>query len=275
MNKNKIGYIRPYDGELFTENIDGTYSIDRLRQELPNSLLNSYSAETLADSGFEKIDMSSVGVPEKPNLKIVAFRDDTNNNLYTLNRDGVTFGYQWLKSRGVPSLEWDENEMFARHFIPIYQNPYYIDSNGKILWDNVEVKKAEVNLHSTMDAKVWTDEFCKTYEKLYNQKIDEEWIYGWMCDAIMCGYDHQSWQRDNEYIYILKTAGGDILKVFHYEPSEKNIKDEYVKHYPEDLVGNDYKIFDYVRLYRWSRSYGLMEMSGPKSDTQYEWKNNQ
>jgi hypothetical protein len=140
--------------------------------------------------------------------------------------------------------------------------------------DQPEKSENIVNLHSTMDANVWAKEFCNTYRKLYNREIDEEWVRSWMCNAIMCGYDHQSWKQDKEYIYILKTTMGDILKVFHWEPSEKEIRAEYVKHYPNDVTGGNYNIFDYIKLYRWSRNYGLMEMCGPKSDTQYDWKSN-
>jgi hypothetical protein len=130
-------------------------------------------------------------------------------------------------------------------------------------------------LHSTMDANVWASEFCESFNQLigwkYDYKIDQEWVHSWMCNALMCGWDHQSWRRDKEYIYILKTRGGDILKVFHWEPTEKDIRLEYIKHYPEDVVGKDYDVFDYIRLYRWSRSYGLTEIIGPNS-SKFDWK---
>jgi hypothetical protein len=146
-----------------------------------------------------------------------------------------------------------------------------IPMNGKIEEDT-SVEPSVIDLHQTMDAQVWATEFCSIFEDIYGHKIDDEWMYSWFANSIMCGYDHQSWKRDKEYIYILKTRGGDILKVFHWEPSEKDIREEYVKHYSEDLVGKDYNIWDYTRLFRWSRSYGLTEINGPKSDTQYDWK---
>jgi hypothetical protein len=142
----------------------------------------------------------------------------------------------------------------------------------KILLDKKQCEPSKVDLHSTTDASVWAAEFCETVEKLYRIKFDQELAHSWFANAIMCGWDHQSWKRDKEYIYILKTRGGDILKVFHWEPSEKDIREEYIKQYPEDLVGKDYDIWDYIRLFRWSRSYGLTEVNGYKSDTQYEWK---
>lgn len=140
------------------------------------------------------------------------------------------------------------------------------------IYDNCNSCVKGPDLHSTMDADVWAEEFCNIYRKLYNREIDEEWVHSWMCNAIMCGYDHQSWKRDKQYIYILKTTMGDILKVFHYEPNQYHIREEYEKHYHH--VDVEYDVFDYIRLFRWSRDYGLMEMNGPKSDTQYEWKSN-
>lgn len=140
-------------------------------------------------------------------------------------------------------------------------------------WDDVFLTKTQSkDLHQTMDAQIWATEFCSVFEDIYGYKINNEMMHSWFANSIMCGWDHQSWKRDKEYIYILKTRGGDILKVFHWEPSERDIREEYVKHYSEDLVGKDYNIWDYTRLFRWSRSYGLTEINGPKSDTQYEWK---
>jgi hypothetical protein len=143
-----------------------------------------------------------------------------------------------------------------------------IPMNGKIDWNELST----TDLYQTMDAQVWATEFCSMFEDIYGHKIDDEWMHGWFANSIMCGYDHQSWKRDKEYIYILKTCGGDILKVFHWEPTEKDVREEYVKHYPEDMIGKNYNIWDYIRLFRWSRSYGLTEMNGDKSDTQYDWK---
>ena len=188
----------------------------------------------------------------------------------------------------------DGLSLLKKHGIEILDNPvwYYnrehhstedlsfIDEDGAVDWDAVNIDnfskkpyiQKDVDLHQTVDASVWASEFCKVFGKLYKSNIDPEWVHSWMCNALMCGWDHQSWKRDKEYIYILKTCDGDILKVFHWEPTEKDIREEYVKHYPEDMVGKDYDVWNYIRLYRWSRSYGLTEMNGPKSDTQYEWK---
>ena len=155
----------------------------------------------------------------------------------------------------------------------LYDEPIpEIPMNGKIDGKDIPFDPSVVDLHQTMDAQVWASEFCSVFEEIYGHKIDDEWMHSWFANSIMCGYDHQSWKRDKEYIYILKTCGGDILKVFHWEPSEKDIREEYVKHYPEDLVGKEYNIWDYIRLFRWCRSYGLTEINGPKSDTQYDWK---
>lgn len=47
-------------------------------------------------------------------------------------------------------------------------------------------------LHSTMDARVWTEEFFNTIRKngwLVDKNLDEGLMIGWFANAIMCGYD--------------------------------------------------------------------------------------
>jgi hypothetical protein len=44
--------IRPDDGEIFSINSDGTYSLELMKREFPNSSLMSYSKLTLDVYGF-------------------------------------------------------------------------------------------------------------------------------------------------------------------------------------------------------------------------------
>lgn len=48
----------------------------------------------------------------------------------------------------------------------------------------------KVNLHDTVNAKVWTNEFMKAKEK--NPNIPNDWgtMLGWFANAIMAGHDH-------------------------------------------------------------------------------------
>lgn len=201
--------------------------------------------------------------------------------------------YVMKKVREKGDYMWSDGyEVFPRDFFPVEPGEkadpmieYFEDcaiieksyDESNIWIDDlraVPCKKATIDLHQTTDASIWASEFCKTFEHLYKTDIDHEWVHSWMANAIMCGWDHQSWKRDKEYIYILKTRGGDILKVFHWEPTEKDVREAYTDYYPEDLTSEDYDtvIWNYIQLFRWSRSHGLTEMNGPKSETQYEWK---
>jgi hypothetical protein len=56
-------------------------------------------------------------------------------------------------------------------------------------------------LHSTMDAKVWAEEFARLFLRDRHGPdcqcgedsrgyIDDELMYGWFANTIMCGYDH-------------------------------------------------------------------------------------
>jgi len=152
----------------------------------------------------------------------------------------------------------------------------------------------EVNLHSTMDAQTWAKEFTRVFIELYGTKIFKcntegnpsqntieeynnfmEWIYAWFCNAIMCGYDHMARKRDKEYIYILQSNSGAIVKVFHWEPTVKDM----VKAYAHYLNCDDDEICTgsieiNTTLYRWARDKGLMVWDGKKEvdDSRYNWK---
>ncbi len=51
-----------------------------------------------------------------------------------------------------------------------------------------EAKK--VNLHGTMDAVIWTQEWLKTIKIHPDIPTDEGTMIGWFANAIMAGYDH-------------------------------------------------------------------------------------
>lgn len=141
----------------------------------------------------------------------------------------------------------------------------------------IETARTVVNLHSTMDASIWAKEFMKIFKDLYKIDIDEEWMHGWFANAIMCGYDHMAWKRDKEYIYILQSNSGAIVKVFHWEPTVKDM----VKAYAHYLNCDDDEICTgsieiNTTLYRWARDKGLMVWDGRKEvdDSRYNWKAN-
>jgi hypothetical protein len=39
------------------------------------------------------------------------------------------------------------------------------------------------------DGKLWAEEFNKTAQSLGYPEMDEGWLLGWFCNAIMAGYD--------------------------------------------------------------------------------------
>ncbi len=47
-----------------------------------------------------------------------------------------------------------------------------------------------INLHNTMDASIWADEFNRVLVEKGEQPFDPGWLIGWFANAIMCGYDH-------------------------------------------------------------------------------------
>lgn len=59
-------------------------------------------------------------------------------------------------------------------------NPY-VNENGKL-----------IPLVECFDAKIWAEEFMKTYKFLFEQEqeIDEGLMIGWFANAIMSGHDH-------------------------------------------------------------------------------------
>ena len=53
---------------------------------------------------------------------------------------------------------------------------------------STESEKREINLHETMDARIWTKEFMKLVKNA--DQIDEGTLLGWFSNAIMTGFDH-------------------------------------------------------------------------------------
>ena len=47
----------------------------------------------------------------------------------------------------------------------------------------------EVDLLQTMDARIWAKEFCRI-----TKFEDEEGALSWFANALMCGWDHRTWQ---------------------------------------------------------------------------------
>lgn len=133
------------------------------------------------------------------------------------------------------------------------------------------IKETEIKLHSTMDAQIWADVMCKTFKKVHNISLDNEAVYGWMCNAIMCGYDHAHWKRNEEYIYILQSHAGPIIQVFHYEPNDFDMDDAYMYYLNDNNLDAGVAKTNCV-LYRWAKDKGLMVWNGErKDDSKYDW----
>ena len=142
----------------------------------------------------------------------------------------------------------------------------------------LEVEKPEEkdDFLRSMDARKWTKAFLPTVKDLIaagkttSEDDLEETIFGWICSAIMAGYDNANWQRDDQYIYILQGNGGTIVKIFYWEPSELEMDRAYA-----DFILMDYKDVDAsmnCTLYRWARNKGLMHWDGKADESRYNWK---
>ena len=58
---------------------------------------------------------------------------------------------------------------------------------------------SEVNLHRTMDAKIWAQEFMETFKNhsdVMPKWLDEALMLGWFANAIMCGWDHANYDKN-------------------------------------------------------------------------------
>lgn len=56
------------------------------------------------------------------------------------------------------------------------------------------------DLHTSMDAKIWAKEFWRLFGNS-KDRIDEELIFSWFSNAIMCGFDHanqRSFEKNKE-----------------------------------------------------------------------------
>ena len=51
-----------------------------------------------------------------------------------------------------------------------------------------------------MDGKLWAEEFQKTALTLGYPEMDDGWLLGWFCNAIMAGYDHARRKYDPEIL---------------------------------------------------------------------------
>lgn len=63
---------------------------------------------------------------------------------------------------------------------------------------------SEVNLHGTMDARIWADEFNRVLVSKNEQPYDPGWLIGWFANAIMCGHDHASRKLESDLKAALK-----------------------------------------------------------------------
>jgi hypothetical protein len=52
-------FIRPSDYEIFSENEDGSYSLEMMKRDFPGHLYSEYSAEVLRRIGFTEKEVTS------------------------------------------------------------------------------------------------------------------------------------------------------------------------------------------------------------------------
>ena len=50
----------------------------------------------------------------------------------------------------------------------------------------------KINLHDTLDAEVWADEWLKTIKEYPTIPTDKEAMIGWFSNALMAGFDYCS-----------------------------------------------------------------------------------
>ena len=175
---------------------------------------------------------------------------------------------------------------------PPRQSPHHkLDKNTPSINISKETTKEEENievkLHNTTDAQVWTEDFFKTFGKVYPDIIYyinsllpkerrgsfKEWVFGWFCNAIQTGIDLTNNERNNQYIYILQSNSGDIVDIYTYEPYEQDINSSYRFHYniyDETHVDASKKCL----LIRYNKHKGMQYWNGKaEPETKYNWKN--
>jgi hypothetical protein len=55
-----------------------------------------------------------------------------------------------------------------------------------------------------VDGKLWAEEFHRTAIALGYPTMDDGWLLGWFCNAIMAGYDEARRRYDPELVSQLK-----------------------------------------------------------------------
>ena len=164
----------------------------------------------------------------------------------------------------------DDDRKVIDRIKAIVRNEYLLAQTVAECEKNVEdfEKSKKGDIHSTMDANVWTDEFLKTFQYA---NLDRESVHSWVCNMIMVGYDHALSRRNKDHIYILKSHTGAIVTVFPWEPSVKEMDQAYAKHLNQDQLQPGASEWNCI-LYRWSRNDGLQVWNGKiELDTKYKW----
>ena len=145
------------------------------------------------------------------------------------------------------------------------------------------------NLHSTTDANVWAKEFVKVFKHLYAGGVNlqdgwisadfESWMVTWFANAIMTGCDHTGSARDKQYIYILKSHAGELVKIFDYEPGDADMDEAYAKYLHEEVDLMPGTASCNCVLYRWRKMDVYLKeqpievWNGKNTDvSKYNWK---
>ena len=80
-------------------------------------------------------------------------------------------------------------------------------------------------LLSTMDAKVWADEFMETKARLGEKEFDHAMMLGWFANAIMAGFDEatrraqRALDAEREKVKELERDNAAMKQLFHANPS--------------------------------------------------------
>ncbi len=58
----------------------------------------------------------------------------------------------------------------------------------------IQAEEEKVNLHGTIDAEIWTQEWLKTIGKNPSIPTDKGTMIAWFANALMAGYDYAIYQ---------------------------------------------------------------------------------
>lgn len=126
-------------------------------------------------------------------------------------REGVTAGDLKDKVKAILFARQDKKERL------VFQDAY----GSHPIEATAQDENIGAKLHSTMDARVWTEEFFNTIRKngwLVDKSLDEGLMIGWFANAIMCGWDIAH-QRMSEEITLLERDAKTFIEALENPPA--------------------------------------------------------